>query len=104
LNRPLRDPNAELQELATNALGSPESVLDRHAFDEDPDTRIDARLARTGRAGLATPKDPKSLAVPPKQRLRLDQEERMPPTRKKPGDQDKQTTLVAAKDGALDAT
>jgi len=74
LNRSLRDANAELQELAANALGSPESVLGRHALDQSDEIGSDAWLAPTGRARLSTPEAPESLAVPPKQRLRLDQE------------------------------
>jgi hypothetical protein len=45
LDRSLRDADAELQEFAANALGSPKAVLDRHAPDEGDDVRSHARLA-----------------------------------------------------------
>jgi hypothetical protein len=45
LNRSLRYANAELEQLATNALGSPQAVVGRHALDEDSDVRSEARLA-----------------------------------------------------------
>jgi hypothetical protein len=89
LNRALRDPNAELQEFASNALGSPESVLVRHTLDEGDDIWSETWLARTGRAGLSTPENPECRAVPSKHGLRFDQEQRMAPTWNKVGDQDK---------------
>ena len=61
-----------------------------------------ARLARTGRAGLVTPEQPETRAVPAKNGLRRDEEQRAAPPGKKPREQDKQTALVAAKDGAFD--
>ena len=66
-------------------------------------SRSHARLARTGRAGLVTPEQPESRAVPAKNGLGLDEEQGAAPPGKKPREQDKQTTLVAAKGGAFDA-
>jgi hypothetical protein len=88
LNRSLRDPNAELQELAANALGSPEPVLGRHALDQCNEIRSEAWIARTGRARLSTPEESESLAVPPKHRLGLDQKQRAAPTGKQSSTQD----------------
>ena len=58
---------------------------------------------RTGRAGLVTPEQPESRAVPAKNGLRLDEEQGAAPPGKKPREQDEQTALVAAKGGAFDA-
>jgi hypothetical protein len=55
LDGSLRDSNAELQKLPSNPFRCPESVLGRHALDQGDDIRSEARLVRTGRAGLSTP-------------------------------------------------
>jgi hypothetical protein len=104
LNRSLRDPNAELQEFAANALGSPKSAPGRHALDKGDDIRSEARFARIGQAGLSTPEEPKSLAVPPKHGLRFDQEQRVAPAGKESREQHEQAALVASKAGAFDTT
>jgi hypothetical protein len=103
LNRSLRDPDADLQELAPNALGSPEAVLGRHAPDKRDNIRSETRLARTARAGFSTPEEPERFTLPSKHRLRLDEEQRMDPTGNQPSEQDEQTTLVTAKARSLDA-
>jgi hypothetical protein len=102
LDGPLRYADAELQELAANALGSPESVLGRHALDEGDDIRSEARLGRTGRAGLSTPEQAKPRAVPSKHGLRFDQEQGIAPTGKDFREQHEQAALVGAKAGAFD--
>jgi hypothetical protein len=78
LNRSLRYANAELEQLATNALGSPQAVVGRHALDEDSDVRSEARLAHVDRRGFSTPKKPKSLAMPADDRLGLDEQDGLP--------------------------
>jgi hypothetical protein len=64
------------------------SVLGRHALDQGDEIRSEAWLGRTGRARLSTPEEPESLAVPPKHRLRLDQEQRAAPTGQQSSAQD----------------
>ncbi len=103
LDRALRDANAEPQELASNAFGSPEAVLDCNAPDERDDLRSKTRFACPARAGLSTSEELESLAVPSKHGLRLDQEQGMAPPRKESCEQDQQAALMAVKAGAFDS-
>jgi len=79
LNCALRDADAELQELASNPLGSPEPVLGRHAVDEGDNLRRDARFAWTVLAGCPPPEHSESFPVPSQDRLGLDQEQGLAP-------------------------
>src|SRR5580658_8847434 len=103
LDGPFRDADAELQEFTANALGAPESVLRRHALDEGDEIQSEARLAQAGRAGLATPEQAKSRAVPSKHGLRFDQEQGLAPAGKESREQHEQAALVAAKAWAFDS-
>jgi hypothetical protein len=97
------DADAELQEFSTNAFGSPQPALGRHASDEGDDIGSDARFAGTGRAAYPTPEETESRAMPSKHRLWFDQEQGMAPLRKNPREQHQQAALVAAKAGPFDA-
>jgi len=46
LNRPFTDPNIQLEELATDTLGSPESVVCCHLLDQGDCLKGEPRLSR----------------------------------------------------------
>jgi len=102
LNCALRDADAELQELASNPLGSPEPVVGRHAVDEGDNLRRDARFAWTVLAGCPPPEHSESFPVPSQDRLGLDQEQGLAPPAIEAREQHEQASLVDAKGRAFD--
>ena len=66
-----RDVNPELEEeLGRNPFLTPRAIRGRHGRDQLTQFRRNRRPS--GRPRLPTPEQPESLAVPPKERLRLD--------------------------------
>jgi hypothetical protein len=78
LNCPLADVNAHLEHFTTDALRSPEAILRCHLLDHRSCLLRDFRLRRTC-SGCVLPEEPESLAVPPQERLWLDNERRVFP-------------------------
>jgi hypothetical protein len=66
----LREKNPELEQLAPNALGSPEAVLGCLTLDQRD--RLDGYPRQRRRLGSKSPKQPKPEAVPAQDRLGLD--------------------------------
>jgi hypothetical protein len=67
---------AELQKFAMNARRAPERVISAHLADERPQLRVDLR-APSPFAGLPTPVATKPGSMPPNQRLRTQDVERL---------------------------
>jgi hypothetical protein len=70
LDRALAHPQAQLAQLALDALGAPQAVIRRHLLDERRGLRRQLRLGR-GRSRLALPEEAEALPMPPQHRLRL---------------------------------
>jgi hypothetical protein len=102
LDRALRDPDAEFQELPSNPLGAPEPVVGRHLADKGDGVGRDTRFVWRPRAGLPTPEKSESLPVPPQQRLGLNQQQGMLPLTMEAREQHEHAALVNAKSWALD--
>lgn len=81
LYAPLRDADAKLEKLSSDAFGTPRPVLARHAADELDDLRSEARLGRSCCFRTPFPEKAKTITVPPENRLWLDQENGVAPPR-----------------------
>jgi len=86
LNGLLAHVNAQLEQFATDPLRTPESILLCHFFDQRHCLFRDFRLRRTC-SGFVLPEQPKSLAMPPEERLWLDNEKRLFPGPNHPSQQ-----------------
>ena len=78
LNGPFTHPNIQLEELTTNALRSPESIVCCHLLDQADCLGREPRLARAG-FRFVLPEHTEELTMPAQKRLRLDEEERLFP-------------------------
>jgi hypothetical protein len=78
LNRPFTYANIQLEELATDTLRSPKSVVCCHFLDQRHGLKRESGLLRM-RLGFMFPEQTKKLTVPAEKRLWLDQEERLFP-------------------------
>jgi len=79
LDRTLGNFNTKLQKLTTDSLCSPKPVLSDHTLDE-----LNCRLGQRGsahstRLGFAAPQQPQSFTVPVDDRVRLHEENCLPP-------------------------
>src|SRR6202011_4316040 len=79
LNRAGSDGVTELEQLAMNALGAPQAIVERHNADERDHVLGQPWRARRLRLGAPGPQAAEDVAVPPKQRLGLDQYQRLAP-------------------------
>jgi hypothetical protein len=94
LDGALADPDAELQQLALDALGTPQPVLAGHPADERDRLRRGARRA-AGPSGPPPPQPPEAVPVPAEQRLGLDDQQGLTPRPDAAGQQDKQRSIRA---------
>jgi hypothetical protein len=86
------DDDAELEELAANALGAPERVLAGHGGDQLTDLWAQAGPAQM-RAATPAPVEAPASAVPAEDGLRSDEDEMPPPGREEPAkDQPEEST------------
>jgi len=98
LDRPLRDADAEFQELTANALGSPEPVVSGHSAYQSDGRRRNARLSRLmAAAGAPLPKESESFPMPAKDGLRPHEQDGLRPCAHEPREQDDDAALVRAK-------
>ena len=71
LNGSFTDANAQLQQLASDALRAPEHVVLGHRLDERDDLRRESLRLTTG-SGLSSPDDLEEVSMPAQQRLGAD--------------------------------
>jgi len=86
LDGALRHADAEFAQFAADPLCPPEWVVGRHLPDQGDGLGWERRPARPG-AGFPPPERAEPRAVPPQQRLRLDEEEGLPPSANPHGEQ-----------------
>ena len=91
-DRGLRDVEAQLQQLAMNARGSPERILLAHTLDKVAKLAIDFRPAAEV-AGLPAPPRPKAHAMPTHDRLRPDDRDGTADIREKTIERDQDRTI-----------
>jgi len=103
LDGPLRHPDTELQELAAYPFGTPERILGRQPPDQGDGLRRERRAARP-RARLPSPERAEARVVPAQQRLRLDDEEGLPPGAGPAGEQHQERAIRRRRGRALDPT
>ncbi len=72
LNGTCRDMNAQLEEFTTNTLSSPQAILHCHFLDQSQGFCGDLWFSRCC-SRLVFPVKPQSLAMPPQERLWLDE-------------------------------
>jgi len=102
LDGPLRHLDAELQELAANPFGAPETVLVGEPSDQLDGFRRDARRRGLGRPGSRSPEEPEALPMPAEDRVRFHDEKRLSPTRDETGEAHEKPALVRGEPGFLD--
>jgi hypothetical protein len=93
LNRSLRDSDPELQEFASDALGSPQPVVLGHRSNERDRLRRKPRLRGFARR-LPAPPEPEPLAVPTQDGLWFYEQNRVPPARQEPGEEHQQPAFM----------
>jgi hypothetical protein len=92
LDGPLADADVELQQLATDALGTPQRIVAPHRLDEGDGRGSERR--RLGAGGrFASPEQSEALPVPAQHRRGLDDQERARPGAQPAGEQDQQPTI-----------
>jgi hypothetical protein len=87
LNGTFREVNAQLEEFAADPLCSPEAILRCHVLDQRHSLCRDLWLGR-GCSGLVFPVQLESLAMPPQERLRLNNEKGLLPCTRRSSEQD----------------
>src|SRR5260370_9266754 len=102
LNGALGGAESELEELATNSLCSPESIVDRHPPDQLDHGRRQSRSWPRLRFGTPHPKQPESLPVPAQYGLGFDQHHRGPPSREHRRQRDQKDSLARSEPRPLD--
>jgi len=83
-----------IQKLASDAFGSPQSVLGNNPSNEGDDVRRDLRLPPSIRFRLAAPEEPETGTVPPQNGLGFDQQHSVTPPGYQAGQQYQQASLV----------
>ena len=78
-NGPLRNLEAELEQLTMNARGTPERIGVRHGADEVSKLRADRRSTRSPPSGLPGPESAKALPMPPNYGLGANDVKRLTP-------------------------
>ena len=89
LNGSFRNVNAQLEEFASDAFCSPQAVVPCHLLNQGHRLLRDPWLERSC-SGLVLPEELEALAVPPQQRLWLDDEQRLFPGIYYSGQQDQE--------------
>ncbi len=84
LNGPLADADAQFEEFTTKPFCSPQSVVPCHFIDQG-DGLCGYPWCGRSCLGLVLPQELKALTMPPQQRLRLDNEQRLLPGAYHPG-------------------
>lgn len=102
LNGSLRNADAEVQQLAADALRAPEAILLGHAPDELDGLRGKSRQCWWSRFRLQSPEESDARAVPARYWFGPDQQHGVAPVRGHAGEHDQEATLVRAKRGPFD--
>src|SRR5262249_58615339 len=87
LHRSLRDGDPEFQELAANALGTPNSVFTSQPVDQRDRARREPRLSVSWMARLPQPESAKAVTMPAEDRFRSHEQNCVPPARYETGEQ-----------------
>jgi len=92
LNGALADADAQFEEFTTNPFCSPQSVVPCHFLDQGDGL---GGYPWCGRScpGLVLPQELKALTMPPQQRLRLDNEQRLLPCPNHPCQEDEEHAI-----------
>jgi len=104
LNRSLADADFELEQLAADALGSPQPVVPGHRLDERKSIDAERTPSRFGRASLPTLEEFETLSVPPEQRAGLHDHKRISPAVRDSGERDSKVRshcVIGQRDFAL---
>src|SRR5215213_9854995 len=101
LDGALADPDAQLQELAADALGAPQAVLCGQLPDQRDGLLGHLRPLRR-RGGLGPPQEAKALSVPAQQRVRLHDEECGLPTAGQARQEDEAAAIRGSEHGPRD--
>jgi hypothetical protein len=100
LDRAVADDDAELEQLAADALAAPARVGPRHRGDQLAHLKAQPRPPEP-RPGLPAPEEPPPAAVPAEHRLRLHQHEVPPPVPPQPAGHHPEEPVARAQLGAL---
>ena len=92
-HRPLRDVEAELQQLAMDPRGTPGRVFASHPADEVAQLAVDARPARAPRARPPSPEQAEALAMPANHGVGLHDNEDICPPRPEPAKRDPEESV-----------
>ena len=98
LDAALGHTDSELEQFPANALRAPKPILGGHASYEIDDVRRDASGRRLRRSRLPAPQQAKPFAVPTQDGLRLNQQQRVLPPRKRGREQRHRSALVPPED------
>jgi len=98
LDRPIADPDAQLQELAADALGAPQPVLRRQPLDQRDRLGGHLRSFRPGR-GPGAPHEAEALPMPAQQRVWLHDEEHRAPTADEARQEDEAAAIYGGEHG-----
>jgi hypothetical protein len=101
LNCAFTHPNIQLEQLATNALSSPEAIVCCHFLNQSDCLGRKPRLSRM-RLRFALPEHTEELTMPAKQRLWLDKEERLFPGSDYPGQKHQEKPIPFPVDRSFD--
>jgi hypothetical protein len=104
LDGSLGDGDAQFEELAADALRSPEAIFGSHAANEVDDLGGEALCARRLPPRAPLPEEPKALSVPAKKRVGLDEHRCVPPAREHRGEGHQERSVRGAKLGLLDSS
>ena len=102
LNGSFTDANAQLQQLAADALRAPEHVVFGHRLDKRDDLRRESRRLTT-EPGLSSPDNLEEISMPAQHRLRLDDEHGAAPCAGEGGDGEQDEAIEARQLGSLDS-
>ncbi len=101
LNSSFTHPNFQLEQLATNALSSPEAIVCCHLLHQSDCLGRKPRLSRM-RLRFALPKHTEELTMPAKKRLWLGKEERLCPGSDHPGQKHQEKPIPFPIDRSFD--
>ena len=95
------DANIQLEQLAPNALRTPEPIARYHLLHQADRLRRSFRLARA-RSGCMLPEQAEKLSRPSQERLWLNEEQRLFPGLDSPGEKDQQQSIRLPTNGSFD--